>query len=68
MNFKYDILLEFQSLKEKHKKFVNWLEDRIKCEMRTHTKIENNTVKMSESDEMNVYLDVLKKFRSIIDE
>ncbi len=31
------------------------------------TKIEDNSIKISESDEMNVYLDVLKKYIKIFD-
>lgn len=59
------LLLELQGLKEKHKKFINWLNDRIECEMRQNTKVKGNTVEVSESNDLNVYLDVLKKIRSI---
>lgn len=61
------LLLELQSLNEKQKVFLNWLDDKINQEVRTQTKIEDNSIKISESDEMNVYLDVLKKYIKIFD-
>ena len=62
------LLLELQGLNEKHKAFINWLEDRIKYEMKQNAKVKQNTVEISESNDMKAYLEVLDKFRSVMNE